>query len=178
MFTSNNSGDNSTGKSNNMTMFRVWDKYVIFLVQDVGNVFKYITYDDIPKGYTAEQLEHKAFENLYRDINFRLAESSVKHGGVYGILAGGDFEAEALLTNIWSDVSQTLGGDLLIAAPTKDIVLVVSADNSRIVKRMLKFARKIFSDNINSSRELILTKDVFKYSRDTDKIEISSKYKL
>lgn len=177
MMPNNNPDSDKNGKENNMPMFRVWDKYVICLIQDVGNVFKYITYDDIPQGCNVEQLEKKAFENLERDVDFRLSES-VEHG-VYGILAGGNFEAESLLKlDIWSDVSQNFGSDLFIAAPTKDMILVVSADQSRAVKKMLKFAGKIFSDNMNSSRELIFTKDIFMYSRDTKQLEISSKYSL
>lgn len=178
MLANNNSNSDTDGKENcNMPMFRVWDKYVICLIQDVGNVFKYITYDDIPQDCDVEQLEKKAFENLDRDVDFRLAES-VEHG-VYGILAGGDFEAESLLKlGVWSDVSEDFGSDLFIAAPTKDMILVVSADKPKEIKKMLDFARKIFSDNMDSSRELIFTKDIFKYCRDTERLEVSSKYKL
>lgn len=174
---SNNSESDENSSENNMPMFRVWDKYVICFIQDVGNMFKYITYDDIPQNCDLEQLENKAFENLDRDVTFRLAESTVD--GVYGILAGGDFEAESLLKyGVWSDVSESFGSDLYIAAPTKDMILIAPADNQKTIKGMLKFAQKIFSDNMKSSRELIFTKDIFEYSRETEQLEISSKYSL
>lgn len=82
----------------------------------MGSTYMYLTYDNLPEDTSVQLLEGKAFENLYRDITYRMVES--KEAGVYGLVAGGDFEAEALcLLGIWEDCSEELQDDLLIAVP-------------------------------------------------------------
>lgn len=162
---------------NNFPMFRIMDSYVIFLMQDVGSTYAYLGYDNIPEGVSVEQLEQKAFDNLHRDVTYRMNES--KEPGVYGILAGGDFEAESLcLPGIWEDCSDDLNDDLLIAVPTKDLVFFTKAGDKKAVRKMLDLARNAFESNRSESPYLIFSRDVFYYDRSAKRLEISKKYTI
>lgn len=123
-----------TQKYDNIPMFRIHDSYIITLMQDMGSTYMYLTYDHIPEDMSVETIESKAFENLHRDITYRMVES--KESGVYGLAAGGDFEAEALcLPGIWEYCSEELKDDLLIAVPTKDMVLFTGQEIRKLYKK-------------------------------------------
>lgn len=159
-------------------MFRIYDSYVIALIQDMGSTYLYLTYENIPENISMEQLEEKAFENLRRDVTYRMVEST-KESGVYGLVAGGDFEVEALcLPGIWEDCSRSLQGDLLIAVPTKDLVLFTKADDRKPVRKMMKMAQKTWEHNRKVSPDLIFSQDVFYYDRNAKQLEISRKYSI
>ena len=129
--------------------------------------------------YETSQLEDaariKAFNNLYRDINYRWSES--KEPGVYGILAGGDFEAESLcLDYVWKNLSDDLNDDLIVCAPTKDIVLYTKSSDKKLVKKILKMASDMFESNRKETPHLLFCKDVFVFDRKSGHLEISMKY--
>ncbi len=178
LMAANNNFNNQSGEIqeyNNIPMFRIYDSYIITLIQDMGSTYMYLTYDNLPEDTSAQLLESKAFENLCRDITYRMVES--KEAGVYGLVAGGDFEAEALcLPGIWEDCSETLQDDLLIAVPTKDMVLFTRAGNKKSIRKMIKQAHKIFEEYRKESPFLIFSRDVFYYNKSTKEIEINKKY--
>ena len=45
------------------------------------------------------------------------------------------------------DCSEALQDDLLIAVPTKDMVLFTRAGNKKSIRKMIKQAQKIFEEN-------------------------------
>ena len=95
------------------------------------------------------------------------------------MVAGGGFEAEALcLPGIWEDCSEALQDDLLIAVPTKDMVLFTRAGNKKSIRKMIKQAQKIFEENQKESPFLIFSRDVFYYNKSTKELEISKKYHI
>lgn len=164
-----------TQKYDNIPMFRIYDSYIITLMQDMGSTYMYLTYDHIPEDMSVETIESKAFENLHRDITYRMVES--KESGVYGLAAGGDFEAEALcLPGIWEYCSEELKDDLLIAVPTKDMVLFTGAGDKKAIQKMLKQAQEIYEENRKESPFLIFSRDVFHYNKNAKQLEISKKY--
>lgn len=167
--------DSETQEYNNNPMFRIYDSYIITLLQDMGNTYMYLIYDNLPEDTSVQLLESKAFENLQRDITYRMVES--KNPGVYGLVAGGDFEAEALcLPGIWENCSEELQDDLLISVPTKDMVLFTKAGDKKSIRKMIKLARQILEENRRERPFLIFSRDVFNYNRETKKLEISKKY--
>lgn len=180
LMAANNNFYNEGGQTqeyNHIPMFRIYDSYIITLMQDMGSTYMYLTYDHLPKDTSVELLEERAFGNLHRDITYRMVES--KEAGVYGLVAGGDFEAEALcLPGIWEDCSEALQDDLLIAVPTKDIVLFTSAGDKKSIRRMIKQAQEIFESNRKESPILIFSRDVFYYDRSKKQLAISKKYSL
>lgn len=169
--------DGEIQEYNNIPMFRIHDSYIITLIQDMGSTYMYLTYEKIPEEMSVEVLEGKAFENLYRDITYRMVES--KETGVYGLVAGGDFEAEALcLPGIWEDCSEDLQDDLLITVPTKDMVLFTRAGDKKAIRNMIKQAQEIFESNQKESPFLIFSRDVFCYNKSSKQLEISKKYRV
>lgn len=77
---------------------------------------------------------------------------------MYGLVAGGDFEAEVLcLLGIWEDCSDELQDDLLIAVPTKDMVLFTRADDRKSIRKMMKQVQQIFEDKEYVMQEIIET---------------------
>ena len=169
-------GPNTEGAKNypNMPMFQIYDSYVITLVQDIGIGYMNLTYDLLPKDVSAEALEKKAFENLNRDVAYHIAESNEK--GVYGIAAGGHFEAESLcLPGLWEAPGNFLSSDLIITAPTRDMVLFTGAGDKKRIRKMQKLAKKIFAQNQKQSPHLLFSTDVFYYDRNRKDLRIGSK---
>lgn len=173
----NNGTNGETSEFNNVPMFRIMDSYVITLLQDMGSTYMYLSYENIPQEASLERLQQQAFENLQRDITYRMVESKVPE--VYGIIAGGDFEAESLcLTGIWADCSEKLQDDLLIAVPTKDVVLFTKASDKKAIRKMIKLAQENLKRNQKESPALIFSPDIFYYNWDTKLLVISKKYKI
>ena len=161
--------------SDNVVMFRVMERLVGMFVQDIGPFFTYITYDMLPEDLTVEELEDRAFRNLVRDVRYSTAEGKEK--GVYGVLAGGNFEAESLcLAEIWRSAAKDLGDDIVITIPTKDMVLFTKANDRKLKERMLKMAEEIFRLNQKDNTALIFSTDLFTYSRERDEITITGEW--
>ena len=168
----NAGGPNS---SDQMVMIRVMNRYIGMFVQDVGSVYTYISYDMLPEGLSVEDLQRRAFDNLVRDIRYRSCESKEK--GIYGILAGGNFEAESLcLNDIWRSAAEDLGDDIVITVPTKDIVYFTKFGDKKLRKKMLNMAKEMFLTNQKQSPYLIFSKDIFTYSRAEGKLLYSGEW--
>lgn len=173
-FMANN--DNTTDYKN-LVMFRVMDSFIGTFVVDIGDEFMYFTYDMLPNNVTPEQLQEIAFNNLSNNIKYRFCES--KEQGIFGILAGGNFEAESILwSGMWEELAEKLNDDIVISIPTKDIVYYTKLNNKKLRNKMFKMARKMFKENQKKSPDLLFCKDIFVYSLDNKKIVVSSEYSL
>lgn len=158
--------------SERLVMLRTMDSYIGLFVQDTENTYTYLTYDMLPEDQSIEELEEVAFENLVKNVNYQMIES--KEPGIYGIIAGGDFEAESILLNdIWNTVSKELDDDIIITIPTKDIVFFTNASNNQLRKKMLDMAHEMFTESLKDTPYMIFSKDVFLYMRREGKIVIS-----
>lgn len=162
---------------NNMPMYRYMDSFVYMFMQDMGNVFSYLTYDMLPADMDIEKLQAHAFDNMSKHVQFRFAESNTE--GIYGILAGGDFEAEALLfPDLFRSIADDLNDDLLISVPTKDIVFITRANDRKCRKQLLQKAFALFEDNRKESPYLLFCRDIFLYTRKDGSLTIHPKYKI
>lgn len=169
--------DTAPNFPNNMVMIRFMDSLVGMFVQDVGSRFTYLTYDMLPEGTDVMQLQKTAFENLSRDITYKMAETG--NQGIFGILAGGDFEAESLCINsIWQGISEEFKDDLLICVPTKDLVFFTKAGDKKLREKMFKRAEEMFEKNRKETPNLLFSKDVYEYSRENNSVQISKEYSL
>ena len=168
--------DNTTDYKN-LVMFRVMDSFIGTFVVDIVDEFMYFTYDMLPNNVTPEQLQEIAFNNLSNNIKYRFCES--KEQGIFGILAGGNFEAESILwSGMWEKLAEKLNDDIVISIPTKDIVYYTKLNNKKLRNKMFKMARKMFEENQKESPYLLFYKDIFVYSLDNKKIIVSSEYSL
>lgn len=160
----------------NMVMVRVMDSLIGMFVQDVGSAYTYITYDMLPEGMDVPKLQRAAFDNLAADVTYRSVRS--KEEGIFGIVAGGNFEAESLCINsIWKEISEDLNDDVLICIPTKDIVFYTRANDKKLRKKLFKMAEDMFDKNRKDTPQLLFSKDVYVYKRENDSIRISEEYK-
>ncbi len=160
-----------------MPMFRYMDSYVYMFIQDMGNMFTYLSYGMLPEGITPQILQENAFRNLSENINYRSCESKEK--GIYGILAGGDFEAESLLfPGIWNQIAEELNDDVIFCIPTKDIVFYTAEGNRKLRNKMLKMAADMFESNRRETPHLLFSRDVFVCSKKDRKLTVSRRYTI
>lgn len=169
---------NEEEKYPDMPMMRVMDSFIICLVIDAGSVYSYLAYDKIPEGTDTRELYGKAFENLNRDVQYRYEECE-KEKGIFGILCGGNFEAESLCYDgMWKELADKFGDDLMIVAPTKDMVLFTKASDKKLCKNLMKMGTRIFEDNRNNTPFLLFCKDVFIFSRKDGQLHIHNKLSI
>lgn len=157
----------------NAPMITVMDSYVVILMQDVGEGYMYLNYNHVPDNTDIRKLFDKAVDNMLRDKTFRMQES--RNAGIFGILAGGDFEAESLLLD-WSEMSAELGSDLLIAVPTKDMVLFTKAGDRKKKKELIRMAGETFERNRKESPDLLFSTDLIEYRRDEGKLKAVGRF--
>ena len=158
----------------NLVMMRIMEKYIGLFMQDMGKGFTYLTYNMLPEGITVEKLQEAAFQNLARDIKFQICEMKIP--GLYGVACGGDFEAESLcIWGIWKEQAARLNDDLVICAPTKDMIIFTKASDKKLVKKLIKKAEEIFAVNRKTSPFLLYSQDVFRFTRSDATLRIDPK---
>lgn len=132
----------------------------IFYAVDLGNRFQILLARDIPKNMTAEELHQLASDNLRRDIEFRLHETNF---GGHGLIAGGDHEAGSIcLPEMWDWLTEHLNDNLIVGIPSKDLVLMVPESDGDKTANLKIFVHQIFKDG-----ERLLTRNIFKFDRET-----------
>jgi len=162
---------------NNLVMFRVMDSFIGTFVVDIGEEYTYFTYDMLPSNISPEQLQKIAFDNLEKNVEYKYCES--KEPGVFGIIAGGNFEAESICwPGIWEELAEKLNDDIIISIPTKDIVYYTKLNDKKLRNKMFKMANKMWEENQKNTPYLLFCKDIFVYSRENKKISVSADYKL
>jgi uncharacterized protein YtpQ (UPF0354 family) len=142
-------------------IYRRWlADLAIFYAVDMGDNFQLLQARDLPTGVSHEQLHQVAIENLRRDVEFEL--KSTNFGG-YGLMAGGDHEASSiLLTEKWEWLANYLDDNLIVAIPAKDLVLIVPSGSQDGISNMKIFVHQIFIEG-----ERLLTRNIFKYEKET-----------
>ncbi|MBR3364716.1 MAG: hypothetical protein IKG53_07580, partial [Solobacterium sp.] len=83
-----------------------------------------------------------------------------------------------LFPELFQQVAEELGDDLLISVPTKDIVYITKANDLFLPGKMLAEARKMFETNRSQSPYLLFCRDVFRYSRKDNTLKIDPKRTL
>lgn len=170
-------GANPTLKNypDNLIMFRCMESYIGLFVADVGDCFTYVTYDMIPEDVSVEELEQMAIQNISNQIEYRWVESKV--AGIYGIVAGGNFEAESILfEGIWETISQQLEDDIVICIPTKDMVYYTKLSDKKRTKKMINMAQKTYNSNLEDEQQPVFSKDIFYYLRSEKKIFVGTEH--
>lgn len=102
---------------------------VIFYAFDQPTCFTMVAYRDIDRlALTERQLHDLALVNLRQTIpQLQLHEVSP---GVFMLTCGGDFEATTLLLDeVWEQVAGMICGDLVVAVPSRDVVMFAGSEN-------------------------------------------------
>jgi uncharacterized protein YtpQ (UPF0354 family) len=135
------------------------DLFITYVI-DVGHSFEVIPKRDLPKSISEDQLHSIAIENLSRDIEFELLDTSF---GGYMLTAGGNHEASSIcLLGMWEWLADHLGDSLCVAFPAKDLVIIVRKSDSDKIDNLKIFVHNTFKDG-----ERLLTRNIFEYDRDT-----------
>lgn len=131
----------------------------IFYVADNGNYFQMLLERDLPSDISKEQLHELAITNLQRDIQFKIQETKF---GAYGLLAGGDHEAGSIcLPTIWNSLSEYFNDNLIVAIPSKDLVMMVPENDLDKIADL-----KISVHEVFKSCERLLTRNIFRFDKE------------
>ena len=133
---------------------------IIFYAADTGENFQILLERDVPKEITKEELHQLAIDNLNRDVEYKLHDTNF---GGYGLIAGGDHEAGSIcLPGVWDWLSENLNDNLIIGIPAKDLVVFVPESDTDKISNL-----KIFVYDIFKTGERLLTRNIFKFDRNS-----------
>lgn len=137
----------------------------VFVVQNGEDSYEILKDNMVPEGVTTEEIYRIACENLVRDVEFVF--SNTLFGG-FGIIADGIHEASALcLRHIWEVCTGKLQDDVLIMAPSRDLILFAPKSDKKIAQAMFRFGEQGWEQSSYK-----VTKKVFQYSRDRKELTI------
>jgi len=137
----------------------VGDLMIIFVICRGDDIYEIVKDNMLPPEIEMEELYRIACENLVRDVKFII--SNTMYGG-FGIVADGYHEASSLcFKHIWSMCTEKLQDDLIIMAPSRDMVLFVPAGNQKQLEAMIQFGNEAYIRNKDkvSDKLLKFTKD-------------------
>ncbi|MFC4309534.1 DUF1444 family protein [Steroidobacter flavus] len=132
---------------------------VIVYAEDTPQNIRYFGPDDLQDaGVQKEKLRALAVENLRRI----LPPAEAVNGPLFSMLtAGSDYVPSLLLLDeIWSGDKLKVEGEIVIAVPTRDVLLFTGSNNKEGVKKLREVARKAHADGPYS-----LTDRLFVYRR-------------
>lgn len=135
--------------SNPKKIDQVWEDYngelLIFYAQDSPKNIRYLTSDDLPKlGLKREELRSLAVTNLRK-----LLPDIKIHGSpqLYMMTAGGTYEASLLLAEgIWKDGQIKVEGEIVVAVPARDMLLITGSKDSAGLVKIRQLANKTVKD--------------------------------
>jgi uncharacterized protein YtpQ (UPF0354 family) len=117
------------------------DQLVILYAEDSPSNIRYLTPKDLEEaGVDRAELRELALANLRR----LLPKVEIHTGPVISMItAGGDYEASLLLfRNIWSDPGLKVEGDIVVAIPARDLLMVTGTRTPGGVERLRAAATK------------------------------------
>lgn len=131
----------------------------VFVIQKEEEVFEILKDSMLPEGMTPEEIYRTACENLARDVEFVF--SNTLFGG-FGVIADGVHEASALcLRHVWEVCTEKLQDDVVIMAPSRDLLLFAPKSDRKTVQSMIQFGEQGWLQS-----EHRLTKRLYQYSRE------------
>jgi uncharacterized protein YtpQ (UPF0354 family) len=127
----------------------VWEEYnpelVIAYAQDTASNIRYLTPDDLAElGLERSELRGVAVKNLL-DL---LPEVSIRgENGVFMVTAGGDYEASLILADtLWDGGQVKVAGDVVVAIPSRDLLLVCGSGDPSGIARVREMATKFAAE--------------------------------
>jgi uncharacterized protein YtpQ (UPF0354 family) len=137
------------------------DELFIFYAENRETTIGYLKRDEIESlNVEFEGLKEKAIQNLGE-----LATKIERHGedGQFMLTMGGDFESSLILLKIWDKENFPVKGEVVIAIPARDLVLITGSDDSENIEKVKAKVREIneTGDHVVSDRLFILRNDKF-----------------
>jgi uncharacterized protein YtpQ (UPF0354 family) len=121
---------------------------VVVYAEDSPQSIRYLT----PENMAALKLDRSELKGLALENLERLLPKIDIHGteevGVYMITAGGNYEASLLLMNsIWKSSSLKVKGEIVVAIPSRDLLLVTGSQNPQGLENVRKAVAKAMKAN-------------------------------
>lgn len=132
---------------------------VVVYAEDAAHTTRYLSSSE-ELGVERSKLRALAIENVMRLMP--KIESHQLSEGAFMVRSHGDYGASLILVdNIWSNDQFKVNGDIVVAVPAKDIILVTGSRDRKNLKVMRQFANKL----ANGSYGLIDTLFVYRKGR-------------
>ncbi len=115
---------------------------VVTYAFDVPAGFMMVRPQDLAQlGLSPEQLRGLSLDNLKREMPEIAVEVT---GDVQRVITGKNFEACTLLApNFWSKVASQIDGEVIVAVPSRDVVLFCSSLSSQGLADMVSMANEV-----------------------------------
>jgi uncharacterized protein YtpQ (UPF0354 family) len=140
----------------------VYENFILDLIivyaEDSPKNIRYLT----PKNLEELKIERKQLRELATENLKRLLPNIERRGtnGLYMLTAGGNYEASLLLLDsIWKDAQLDVQGDIVVAIPTRDLLLVTGSENQEGIEKVTQIVKKSFSEGFSYR----LTQKLFVY---------------
>ena len=114
---------------------------IILYAEDSPKNIRYLG----PKDLELAKIERSELKALACTNLQRLLPKIERHGtnGLYMITAGGDYEASLLLLDsIWSGGQMDIKGDIVVAIPTRDLLLVTGSRNAQGIEKVKQMVKE------------------------------------
>jgi uncharacterized protein YtpQ (UPF0354 family) len=119
------------------------DQLIIVYAEDTDSDIRYLTQDDLKSlSLNFSSIKELAIKNLDELL------TSIKRkdgGGSYMLVAGGNYEASIiLLTNFLTKENFSVDGDIVVAIPNRDMLLITGSDNKAGISRIKELATNTY----------------------------------
>jgi uncharacterized protein YtpQ (UPF0354 family) len=117
---------------------------IVLYVQDSATKMRYLRSSDLDEA----QIERKELRSLacanLKQLLPKLETSGAD--GIYMVTAGGTYEASLLLLDsLWTGGQFDVRGDIAVAIPTRDLLLVTGSGYPEGIRRVRQMAREAFT---------------------------------
>ncbi|MEL7537937.1 MAG: DUF1444 family protein [Pseudomonadota bacterium] len=122
------------------------DGLVVFYVLDTPSNIRYVSRGDLAaSGIGFDDLREVAVGNL--DSLMEQLEAMAGEG-FYALFLDGNYDASLLLVDaIWNSGSFDVAGDLVVAVPARDILLITGSDEDSGLEMLVEFADKSYDES-------------------------------
>jgi uncharacterized protein YtpQ (UPF0354 family) len=132
------------GKSMELVTDDLNSELVVVYAEDTERTIRYLSPDNLVKaGIERPKLRAVALANL-REI---LPEMELRRGDLISMItAGADYVPSLLLLDIWDPQQLQVDGEIVIAVPSRDVLLLTGSNNKKGIKELRKIARDSVRD--------------------------------
>lgn len=120
------------------------DELTIFYAEDHPKSVRYLSDSDLEKlQLQKSELRQLSCANLKRLLPVPEIE---RRDDTFRVMAGGDYDASLLLLeDVWRDDKIQIAGEMVVAVPSRDMLLVVGSHDSQAVQWLKRTAQEIFA---------------------------------
>ncbi len=120
------------------------DELVVLYALDTETSIRFLSPEELDKLLPAEGRRAQAVENLCQTL-----PEMERHGsdGTYMLTAGGNYESSLILADsIWTKENFKVEGDLVVAVPSRDMLLITGSKNEAGLATVRERARAIAAE--------------------------------